>query len=422
MLYLQLDFTTSNQSNYLPVGFFSTIRNALRREGGGAAASPASSVRRGSHGGGLDVVAGCGDSMAVAAVYRCVKVLSDSVAGLPLRHLRKEGGRFVVDEGSALQYLLSVEPEPSRSAYTMWSMAVQQMLLDGNAYIYPRRVDGEITDLVLCEPWSVTHDINNDTYTVADWVNGVFGRFREGEMIHLFIHSHDGKRGVSVLQHARRTIGIATAGDVETSRRFSNGGNVKGLITNDRSVTGFGEYQDTELENVAVDIDAKLSQGRFASLPGQVDLKTISLSSADMQFLESRKFTVKEICRFFGVNPQYVFEDTTTNYKSAENANMDFLTNTLDPILKRVEGELVRKLIGRTGIGRERISYDRRGIYSLDLQSRVDYQKKTIEAGIYSINDWRRMENQPDVEGGDTIYVSTNLAPIGSGKLYGENT
>ena len=59
------------------------------------------------------------------------------------------------------------------------------------------------------------------------------------------------------------------------------------------------------------------------------------------------------------------------------------------------------------------------GIYSLDLESRADYQTKTIATGIYSVNDWRRKENQPEVEGGDTVYMSTNLAPIGSQKLYG---
>lgn len=373
------------------------------------------------YGTGLEFIVGGGDPASVATVYRCISVLSDSVAGLPIHYMRKKDGRFTVYEGSNLEYLLSVEAQPTMSAYTFWSMAVKDMLLNGNAYIYPRRIQGEITDLVLCRPQYVSHNEWTDRYFICDPYNGVYGDFGEDEIIHIFLHSHDGKKGISVLEHARRTIEIATAGDGETAKRFANGGNVKGIITNDKSgITGYGEYQDEELDDLADDIDEKLANKRFASLPGQADLKTISLSSADMQFLESRKFTVKEICRFFGVNPAFVFEDTSTNYKSAENANRDFLVNTLDPILKRIENELTRKLVGRSGMSRERIQYDRSGVYSLDLQSRAAYQKATIESGVFTINDWRRAENQPEVEGGDTVYVSTNLAPLGSKKLYGD--
>ena len=103
-------------------------------------------------------------------------------------------------------------------------------------------------------------------------------------------------------------------------------------------------------------------------------------------------------------------------------ANITFLSMTLDPILKRIEAEFNRKLISPTQYNKRRFKFDRRGIYSLDLQSLADYQKKTIEAGIYTINDWRRLENMPEVEGGDTVYVSTNLAELGSSKLSGSNT
>jgi HK97 family phage portal protein len=197
---------------------------------------------------------------------------------------------------------------------------------------------------------------------------------------------------------------------------------VRGIVSNDKSAVGFGEYQDDELEKTATDIDGKFRSGdRIVSLPGQVDFKQISLSSTDMQFLESRKFTVREVCRFFGVHPSFVFDDTSTNYKSAESANVAFLSMTLDPILKRIEAEFTRKLIPQSLCCKRIFRFDRRGVYSLDLEAKADYQKKTIESGVYTVNDWRHFENQPSVEGGDTVYVSTNLAPLGSNKLAGGN-
>lgn len=355
------------------------------------------------------------EAEAIATVYRCVQLLSDSVASLRMQYMKHKDGRYQEDANSDLHYLLTVQPQPEMSIFDFWSMAVRMMLLDGNAYIYPRKVMGQITDLVLCRRNTVAHNTLNGTYTICDAYNGVYGTFKESEIIHLYLHSSDGRTGESVLEHARRTIGIASAGDVETANRFTNGGNVRGIISNGTSTVGFGEYADEELEKTAEDVDSRFSNGEhIVSLPGQVDFKQISLSSTDMQFLESRKFTVREICRFFGVHPSFVFDDTSNNYKSAEMANVAYLSMTLDPILKRIEAEFCRKLIPQTLCCKRIFKFDRKGIYSLDLQSLANYQAKTIASGIYTINDWRRIENQPLVEGGDVIYVSANLLPLGS--------
>ena len=188
---------------------------------------------------------------------------------------------------------------------------------------------------------------------------------------------------------------------------------MRGIISNDTSVRGFGEYQDAELEKTAEDVDTRFQNGeRIVSLPGQVDFKQISLSSTDMQFLESRKFTVRDICRFFGVHPSFVFDDTSNNYKSAEMANVAFLSNTLNPLLRKIENELQRKLFSANLYGKRKIQFDRRGLYACDLESRVKYQADTIAAGLYTVNEWRREENKPPVEGGDTVLVSANLKSI----------
>ena len=362
--------------------------------------------------------------LSIATVYCCADLLGNSVASLRMRYLVHKGGVYAEEMSSPYHYLLTVQPQPEMSAHTFWSLAVQQMLLCGNAYIYPRLVMGELTDLVLCQPRCVSHDCLNGTYTVVDNYSGVYGTFTEQQMIHLFVHTPDGLTGESVISHARRTMDIAHAGDTETENRFTNGGNVRGLVTNDRSVVGFGQYQDEQLDRTATDIDGRFRRGeRIVSLPGQVEFRQISLSSTDMQFLESRKFTVREICRFFRVHPSFVFDDSASNYKSAEMANVAFLSTTLNPLLKRIESEFNRKLVPRQQCCNCRFEFDRRDVYSLDLDSLANYQLKTIQSGVYTVNDWRRRENQPEVEGGDTVYISTNLAPItAAGMTTTQNT
>ncbi len=354
-------------------------------------------------------------AMSVAAVYRCVKMLSESVANLPMQYMRLKDGIFVDDLNNRLYYLTNVQPCETKSAFDFWKETIEQVLLHGNAYIVPvyNIVSLDVDRLVLCAPGTVSHDVYNDAYRVYDTLNGINDVFREGEIIHIKNHTTDGKNGISVLQYARLTLDIATAGDRETLNRFANGGNVRGIVSNDRTTTGFGEYQDKELEKTAENIDGRFRGGeRIVSLPGQVDFKQISLSSTDMQFLESRKFTVRDICRFFGVHPSFVFDDTSNNYKSAEMANVAFLSNTLNPLLRNIENEFLRKLIAPQLSMKRKFAFDRRALYACDLDSRVKYQTATIAAGIYTVNDWRREENRPAVEGGDRALVSANLKDI----------
>lgn len=351
----------------------------------------------------------------IATVYRCVVLLSESVANLPLQYLEKRGEVFSESKTDDYYYLLNVQPDTAFSAFDFWTKVVQDMLLHGNAYIVPFYSSSPVPyRLALCSPAAVSHDTINDVYHVNDINNAVYGDFGEDEIIHIKNITLDGKRGLSTLAYARMTVGIASAGDKETLNRFSNGGNVRGLVCNDTSVKGYGEYADEELAKTAARLnEAYVGQNeRFISVPGQVDLKTFSLSSTDMQFLESRKFTVREICRFFGVHPSFVFDDTSNNYKSAEMANVAFLSNTLNPILRKIEGELQRKLISRAGQATRMFHFDRRGIYAADLASRIDYQTKALAAGLYTVNELRRQENQPPVRGGDRLRTSANLVDV----------
>ena len=363
-----------------------------------------------------------GNAMNVATVYRCVNLLADSVANLPMQYLRLKEDVFVEDKTSRLHYLLTVQPCSYLSAVDFWRLAVQYLLLNGNVYILPRYEGMEIVDLAIVDPTTVMHDTTNDMYTINDVNAGVSGTYSEDEVIHVKNYTRDGKTGLSTIGFARTTLDITRTGDAETLNRFANGGNVRGIVSNDTSVRGFGEYQDAELERTATDLDDRFRCGeRIVSLPGQVQFNPISLSSTDMQFLETRKFSVREICRFFGVHPAFVFDDTSNNYKSAEMANVAFLSNTLNPILRKIENELLRKLVAPSLCCKRKFQFDRRGLFACDLESRIRYQSQTIAAGIYTVNEWRKEENKPAVDGGDKVLVSANLKGIDEMTTNAEN-
>lgn len=355
-------------------------------------------------------------AMSIATVYRCVKLLSESVANLSVQYLKLKDGIFVEDAKHPLNYLLNVQPDFAINAFDFWRQVVQNVLMDGNAYIVPiyNPVTMQIDRMALCERGTVKHDTVNDRYDVFDLNNGISGRYSEDEVIHIKgLTVGNSKKGVSVLTYARLTMNIAATGDKETHDRFANGGNVRGIVSNDTSIRGFGEYQDKELEKTAVNIDGRFQSGeRIVSLPGQLRFDQLSMSSTDMQFLESRKFTVREICRFFGVHPSFVFDDTSNNYKSAEQANVAFLSHTLNPLLRSIEVELHRKLVAPQLAYKYKIQFDRRGLHACDLDGKAKYQTTRLANGTASVNELRREENLPPVEGGDKVLVSANLRGI----------
>ena len=136
------------------MSFWDNIKRLFSREAASDEAPAARATPR--TGGGVYCFAPSAQSaMSIATVYRCVQVLADSVAGLRLQYMRLKDGRYQEDVGSPLHYLLSVQPQPEMSVFDFWSMAVKHMLLQGDAYVYPRRVDGQLTDLVLCSRGSV---------------------------------------------------------------------------------------------------------------------------------------------------------------------------------------------------------------------------------------------------------------------------
>ena len=400
------------------MGFWTNIKHIFRRGSGDTATESSdsgASVSAARLGNTHLLISVGSTALSIATVFRCVRLLSESVANLPIKHMRLKDGIFKADGSDLFNYLLTVQPTGALSAYDFWTKIVIDMLLDGNAYVIPiySPVTMHVDRLALCGRGTVVHDTINDTYDVYDSENGIMGYYGEDEVLHFKNLSLDGKCGLSTLTYARLTSSIAETGDKETLSRFSNGGNVRGILTNDNTVRGFGEYQDKELEKAAKSMDDRFNGGNhIVSLPGQVDFKQISLNSTDMQFLESRKFTVREICRFFGVHPSYVFDDTSNNYKSAEMANVAFLSTTLNPILRRIEVELLRKLVAPSLAHKQKFEFDRRALYACDLDSRVKYQAATIATGIYTVNDWRREENRAPVEGGDTVLISANLKGI----------
>ena len=366
---------------------------------------------------GSDVVTTKELAMKIAAVYRCVDIVSKGVAQLPLVIKRKEDDYFVIDNEDifGLTFLLQLRPNERLSAYEFKRSIMTQLLIgNGNAYVYPKWGEDGYDSMILLSPGSTTYDVYSNTYIVADPINKINGTFEADQIIHLKNLSLDGGyTGVSTLTYAARTLAISANADSANVESFKTRGTLTGFVSGKNTTIGFGAIQDTQLSDVANNIEKQLASGKkIFNLPGEMSFNQISLSPSDIQLLETKTFNVLDICRFFGVHPDKVFAMQTANYKASEMSQVAFLTDTLQPVLTQIENELQIKLIPRELAMRFKIDFDIEPLLQTDLLTQADYINKTIQAGVRTVNHWRKKFGQAPVPNGDKVLVSANLKAL----------
>lgn len=355
-------------------------------------------------------------ALTVSAAYRAVDYLSGQVAMLPLRARRWNAaqGRFVDWDTSPLWELLTLSPDGRRTPFEMWKAVVCDVLLCGNAVIVPERGRGGISRLVLVDPRATAYEKISGRYIINDITAGVSGTFGTDEVLHFKNLSLDGGfTGCSVLSFARRTLSLAATSDNEQLDRVVTGGKYKAILTNtgfNDGTRGFGHYDDKELVNLAGDISARLNSGdSIVAVPGDGKLTPLSMTSTDLQFLESRKFSVSDVARFFGVPPAKLMDTTGAVYKSAESATSAFYVDTLLPLLSMIADECRRKLLPPGQAGRYKFEHDTSRLWSMDPASRSRYEAQQLGNGVLTVNELRALYDRPPVEGGDALRLSSTI-------------
>ena len=362
-------------------------------------------------------------AMKLSAAYRCTAILSGTIASLPLQYKRDKNGVFVPDKTETLYKLLTRRPNRRMSSFEFMRNMVILMVNRGNAYIFIRKTFGEPTSLTLLSPGAVAYDKYTDTYTICDTVNHINGTYGADDIIHLRHNSQDGGyTGVSVIESASRVMSVAASADNQTLKTFQSGGKIKGIISGIKGDTkGLNSVTDNQTSDVAARVENELTSGRdIVSVNGDMKFAQLAFTPADTQLIENKKLTVLDICRFYGVHPDKAFAGQPTNYKASEMGQVSFLTDTLQPILRQIESEFEMKLIPDSVALYYKINFDLSVLYQTDLITQVTYWKTLLEIGGITSNEIRSHLGKAPVPGGDTVFVSCNVAPVDSPKIRGE--
>ena len=348
-------------------------------------------------------------ALLLSAVYRCVECISDTVAQLPLKLYSVDArGYKIEDTGNELYDILTKQPNEKMNAFSLMKAAVIATLLTGNGYILIRREGKKVKDLVYVPSGLV--NIIETPEKVEYQITGFKQLVPASDMIHLKNISLDGVRGVSTLQYARITLGIASASENTANNFFKSGGAISGILSTPNPLSS--KQKEDARQSWAAAYGSNNDKNGIAVLDGNWSFQELSISPADAQLLESRKFNVIDIARFFGVPPTKLFDNVGVNYNSLEMSQLAFLTDCIQPLLVKIEQEFECKLFNRGERGKYEVKFDTTMMLRTDKTTLANYYNTMFNMGVYSPNEIRKALDLTAIEGGDQHVAQVNLTTL----------
>lgn len=369
-------------------------------------------------------------AMQMTAVYACVRILSEAVAGLPLHFYRyKEDGSKEMAIDTNLYHLLHDEPNPEMSSFVFRETLMTHLLLWGNAYAQIiRNGKGEIIALYPLMPNKMQVDRDESgklyyTYTrsegEANTMQGSSVTLEPKDVLHIPGLGFDGLVGYSPIAMAKNAIGLAIATEEFGSKFFANGAAPSGVLEHPGTIKDPTRVREAWQSQFG----GSGNSGKVAVLEEGMKYTPISISPEQAQFLETRKFQINEIARIFRVPPHMVGDLEKSSFSNIEQQSLEFVKYTLDPWVVRWEQSLSRSLLSEDEKKVYFFKFKLEGLLRGDYQSRMNGYAIARQNGWMSANDIRELEDLDKLtpeQGGDLYLVNGNMLPLNQAGAYAE--
>jgi HK97 family phage portal protein len=366
--------------------------------------------------------------MQMTAVYSCVRILAEAVAGLPL-HLYKytaSGGKEKA-LSHPLYFLLHDEPNPEMSSFVFRETLMTHLLLWGNAYAQIiRNGKGEIIALYPLMPnrMRVDRDTKGELYysytrysDEAPAINGITVTLRPSDVLHIPGLGFDGLVGYSPIAMAKNAIGLAMATEEYGAKFFANGAAPGGVLEHPGTIKDPQKVKESW--NMAY--QGSSNAHRVAVLEEGMKYQPIGISPEQAQFLETRKFQINEIARIFRVPPHMVGDLEKSSFSNIEQQSLEFVKYTLDPWVIRWEQAISRSLLSPSEKKLYFSKFNVDGLLRGDYASRMNGYATARQNGWMSANDIRELENLdriPAELGGDLYLINGNMTKLHDAGLF----
>jgi len=353
-------------------------------------------------------------ALTFSPVFAAVRRISETIASLPLNVYRDGTLGKKKDKTHSLYPILHIKPNPEQTRIQMWEALVAHLLLWGNCYCHLQTdLLGRVISMWPLDPSKMEvkrPDPNGPLvyeYRMTD--NGQPINFPPWEILHIAGLSPNGTMGYSVISLARNGISTGMAYEEYAGRFFSNNATPSGFLEVD------GTLDSKTKKTIREDWYAAhggVSNSQLIGVIGQgMKFNPISISQVDAQFLESRKFSVNEVCRWFNIAPHMIFDLERSTNNNIEQQSLESVTYTFRPWCVRIEQAITNKMIFEDDIS---VEHRMEGLLRGDTKARTEYYTAGRQWGWLSINDIRTLENMELIEDGDGYLTPMNMQELGA--------
>ncbi len=352
-------------------------------------------------------------ALKLSAVWACVQLISNSVAGLPIMVFRETGsGREPLKSRHYLTDLLHIRPNPWMKPRDFRLAMTAQMAIWNNAYAEKQFVGDRLVSLIPLRPGRMAPFITDDgslTYHYST-EKGV-KVFAAESIFHLKGFGTEGIVGAERNNYARESYGLAVAAETFAAKQFANGGRPGGVLTLDKFLT---EQQRAQLRSIY----EGLSEGAYNAnklwvLEGGMQYDKLDFNADQMQMIATRAHQVSDVARFFNMPAVLIDGGTSTSSAwpaSFEGQMLMFLTHTIQPYLDEWEAAIRYSLLPRgTDIN---VDHDPAPLVKMDSDAKGKFLATLVQNGLMTRNEARKVLNLAEIDGGDDLTVQTNLSPL----------
>lgn len=342
------------------------------------------------------------NAIGLSAFFAATNLISNSIALMPISENQLNDNKRTVVENSNITPLFY---NMFLTKFNVLKKIVEDVILKGNAYLYITRDEaGHPKSLTYLRPSQVAiqyNELTQDLYYLVTSSNKVSKKkILDKDMCHFVMHSNDGVNGLSILSYATRTIDSANATEQSAKQFFDGGCSINGIIRLKNPLVS--DKQRNEIRQNWSQIHGGDNCSGIAVLSGVEDFTPITSDPNKSQMLETRRFNVTEIARWFNINPILLGDLSHTSYSDIEQANIEFVQHTLLPWIEMLQNELTRKLI----VNRKRyIDLDENTLLKSNKTNMANYCKTLVSGGIMTPNEARIQIGLNPMEGADDLVI-----------------
>lgn len=351
--------------------------------------------------------------LGLSAAWACVNLLSGTIASLPIMIYRTDANGIRTEaRDHPLYRLLRSSPNADQTAMDFWEGGVVRLELAGDLIAEIDRVGSRIVALSPINSPTVTRQ--SDGSIRYRWTQfGVSRDEPQENVFHVRGFGGDPLGGMSTLSYGRQIFGLAAAENLTAQRTFANGLKPSGVVTFDKFLTP--EQRGPIQKDIETKYAGAMNAGRPMVLEGGSNWTQVSITPEDAQMLQSRAFSIEEVCRLFGVPPFMIgHNEKSSGYPaSLEQQMILFSTMALRKRLRRIEQAIEKQLL--TPLDRSQgvsVEFNMEGLLRGDSVARAQFYEIMSRIGMVTINEGRRLENKPPVPGGDVPRIQMQNVPL----------